>query len=246
MLFRAPNVRKMFVPPPGRGFGDIDLDSADLRIVTWESDCRGMKTLFVEGKKPYLEVAREYYHDQTIKKALPSGAPDPRYQTFKKLCHGTNYLGKAPTIAGQCGLLVHETERIQKWYFGMFPEIKRWQDAFAEEFYRTGIVRNPWGNRTVFHGRLEGNAINEAIAWLPQSTVGLLINRIWRNIDRNLPEVWVHLQVHDSLGFSYPLDREEHHLDSVRQNARIVIPYEDPLIIPVGFKTSHISWGDCG
>lgn len=35
-----PNIRKMYVPDPGKEVFDLDLDSADLRIVTWESDCK--------------------------------------------------------------------------------------------------------------------------------------------------------------------------------------------------------------
>jgi DNA polymerase I-like protein with 3'-5' exonuclease and polymerase domains len=234
-----PNLRRMFVPPPGRAFGDLDLDSADLRIVTWESDCRWMKDCFADGRKPYIELAKEYYHDPSITKKHPS------YPTFKKFCHGTNYLGQAATMAGQCGLLAHEADRLQKWYFGACPEIAQWQKTFVAKFLSTGTVRNAFGFHCKWFDRLEGNVVNEAVAWIPQSTVGLVINHGWRNIDQNLPDVWVHLQVHDSLVFSYPVEKEEECLADVRRETTIVVPYPDPLTIPVGLKTSHISWGDC-
>ena len=51
-----PNIRRNFLPDPGKFIFDSDLDSADLRIVTWESDCTEMKAMFREGKKPYVEV----------------------------------------------------------------------------------------------------------------------------------------------------------------------------------------------
>jgi hypothetical protein len=47
-------------------FFDIDLDSADLRIVVWDADCALMKQWFAEGKKPYVEVAKEYFHDPIV------------------------------------------------------------------------------------------------------------------------------------------------------------------------------------
>ena len=95
-----PNIRKLFVPDPGYTFFDIDLDSADLRIVVWESDCKEMKQMFAEGLKPYVEVAKEYYRDPTITKSHPA------YALFKALCHGTNYLGTAAGLAGRIGLLL--------------------------------------------------------------------------------------------------------------------------------------------
>ena len=112
-----PNVRKLFIPDAGHTIFDIDLDSADLRIVTWESNCAWMKEQFKADRKPYIEIMKEYYHDQSMsKKSHPR-----EYAMFKSLCHGTNYLGTADGIAPRIGLLVHETERIQKWYFGLCP-----------------------------------------------------------------------------------------------------------------------------
>lgn len=240
-----PNIRTMFVPDVGFMMGDLDLDSADLRVVTWESDCKGMKALFREGKKPYLVAAREYYHDQSIQKKRADGTEDPRYYAFKKLCHATNYLGKAPEIAGQCGLLVREVERIQTWYFGMFPEIKSWQEAFVKRCVRTATVSNAFGYKKRFYERIEGNVLNQMVAWLPQSTVGILINHAYVNIDRDLPEVEVLLQVHDSLTMQWPLEKDQIYRVAVRCAATIEIPYEEPLVIPVGLKTSPKSWGDC-
>jgi len=239
MAIHIPNLRKMFVPPPGRAYFDLDLDSADLRIVTWESDCQGMKDLFAAGEKPYVVCAREYYHDPSISKKHPS------YPAFKAFAHASNYLGKPATISAGCGLLVSEVERMQRWYFGKFPEIKIWQDNFTRKFLSTGLVRNAFGYQCKFHDRLEGNIINEAIAWIPQSTVGLIINHGWANIDENLPEVWVHLQVHDSLVGSYPIEREGELIPAILKETEIVVPYPDPLIVPVGLKTSSKSWGDC-
>jgi DNA polymerase I-like protein with 3'-5' exonuclease and polymerase domains len=240
-----PNIRTMFIPDEGMVMADLDLDSADLRIVTWESDCKGMKALFREGKKPYLQVAREYYHDNSIQKKRSDGTEDPRYYAFKKLCHATNYLGKAPEIAGQCGLLVKEVERIQHWYFEMFPEIKRWQDAFVKRCIRTGTVSNAFGYKKKFYERIEGNILNRMVAWVPQSTVGILINHAYVNIDHNLPLVDILLQVHDSLTMQWPIQCDGDYAEAVKREATIVIPYPEPLVIPVGLKMSEKSWGDC-
>jgi len=232
-----PNVREMFIPDEGMEMGDLDLDSADLRIVVWESDCREMKRMFAEGIKPYVAVAQEYYKDPSITKKHPA------YQVFKKLCHGTNYMGKPPTIAGQCGLLVNDVDRIQKWYYGKFPEIKNWQEALVKKFTRTATMTNAFGYRRKWLDRVEGNVINEAVAWVPQSTVALIINHAYVNIDANLPDVEILLQVHDSVTLQYPIENCEKHKSDILRESTIIVPYDDPLVVPVGLKTSRDSWG---
>lgn len=236
-----PNIRKLFIPDQGMTIWDIDLDSADLRIVTWESDCPWMKDHFANGRKPYVEVMREYYRDNTMSKHS-----HPReYAMFKSLCHGTNYLGTADGIAPRIGLLVHETERIQKWYYGMCPEIKRWQEDICKQVSSRRYVENAFGYRNYFFDRIEGTIFNQAIAWIPQSTVACLINRAWAAVEDNMPEVEMLIQVHDSLVGQIPTHRKQELLPRIAELATVPIPYDDPLLIPVGFVSSEKSWGDC-
>lgn len=235
-----PNIRKLYIPDPGYTLFDIDLASADLRIVTWESDCKLMKEWFHAGYDPYTMVAREYYRDPSLHK------DDPRRQKFKSLCHATNYLGLAENIAGNSniGLGVAEVARVQQWYFTLFPEIKKWQDNLIETVNKERTIRNAFGYTFTFLGRLDKNSYNEAAAWVPQSTVGILINHAMVNIDKSLPEVQLLLQVHDSLVGQYPTSMPEMR-EQILAQSRIEIPYADPLIIPVGINTSEKSWGDC-
>ena len=234
-----PNVRKLFIPDPGKEFFDIDLSSADLRIVVWESDETEMKALLKAGLDPYTEIAKEFYHDPTITKK------DPRRQTFKSFAHGTNYLGSAKGLAERLGLSVHEAEKTQKWYFSRFPRIKKWQEDLKDQVTKRRMVQNVFGYRCYFFDRIEGTIFNEAAAWIPQSTVACLINRAYVSIDAQLPEVDILLQVHDSLAGQYDSTRAEYFRSKIVSLAEIALPYDDPLVIPVGIKTSPVSWGDC-
>jgi DNA polymerase I-like protein with 3'-5' exonuclease and polymerase domains/uracil-DNA glycosylase len=235
-----PNIRKLFLPDPGHTFFDIDLSSADLRIVTWESDCKEMKEMLREGKNPYVEVAKEYYRDPSITKK------HPRYRDFKSLAHGTHYLGSAQGLSDRIGLAVHEVDIVQKWYFGKFPEIKRWQDDFKDQVTKRRFVENIFGHRCYVFDRIQGTIFNQMIAWLPQSTVARIINEIYCNIYDNLKEVQILLQVHDSLAGQFPsMERERMLRRIVEEAEKVVLPYADPLVIPVGVKYSDKSWGDC-
>lgn len=235
-----PNVRSLFIPDPGMTFFDIDLSSADLRIVVWESDEPEFKAMLKEGLDPYTEIAKEFYNDRTITKK------DPRRQTFKSFAHGTNYLGTAKGLAERLGLGVHEAEKTQKWYFGRFPKIKKWQDDLKDQVYKRRMVQNVFGYRCYFFDRIEGTIFNQAAAWIPQSTVACLINRAYVKIYEELPDVQVLLQVHDSLAGQFPTHLGDWAVKQIVSKAEIELPYPgDPLVIPVGVKTSTASWGDC-
>lgn len=235
-----PNIRELFIPDPGYTFFDIDLSSADLRIVVWESGEEEMKRMLAEGVDPYTYIAQEFYKDPSIKKS------DPRRQTFKSFAHGTHYLGTPKGLAERLGLSVHEADKTQKWYFQRFPKIKKWQEEFKDQLTRRKYVENIFGYRCYFLDRIQGNTYNEAIAWLPQSTVACIINRGYRNIYDNLKEVQTLLQVHDSLAGQYETHHGDWALRRIEEECSIVLPYDDPLVIPVGVKASTKSWGDCG
>jgi DNA polymerase I-like protein with 3'-5' exonuclease and polymerase domains/uracil-DNA glycosylase len=205
-----PNIRKLFLPDHGYEFFDIDLDSADLRIVVEEADVGEMREWLREGKKPYVEVAKEYYKDPTIDKNHPS------YKFFKAFCHATHYLGTphgmADRINQHCrmygipSLTVVEIERLQKWYFDKFRPIKDWHEKIKTQVSQHRFVENIFGYRMWFMDRIEGNVFNEAVASIPQSTVACLINRGYVNLHNNHPEIEVLLQVHDSLAGQYPTE----------------------------------------
>jgi DNA polymerase-1 len=234
-----PNVRSLFVPDPGHTFFDIDLSSADLRIVVWESDEPEFKAMLKAGADPYTEIAKEFYHDPTITKK------DPRRQTFKSFAHGTNYLGTAKGLAERLGLSVHQAEQTQKWYFGRFPRIKKWQDDLRDQVTKRRMVQNVFGYRWYIFDRIEGTIFNQAAAWIPQSTVACLINRAYVAIDEQLPWCQVLLQVHDSLAGQFPAHMGQAAVDQIVRLAEIPLPYADPLTIGVGVKTSTVSWGEC-
>jgi DNA polymerase-1 len=243
---RLPNVRRLFVPDSGFTVFDTDLSKADLRIVAWESDEPELKAMLKEGRDPYVETAREFYHDPTIRKTRDDGSEDPRYKTFKSFAHGSHYLGTPHGLSQRLGLTVAAAERTQRWYFGKYPAIRRWQDEFKARVAAKRYVENIFGYRRYYFDRPDDAMFREAIAWLPQSTVALYINRIWMNLFERFPHIWILLQVHDSLVGQFPTCRKEECLRQLGEASQIVLPYADPLIIPVGIKTSERSWGDCG
>lgn len=255
MDFTLPNIRTMYGPDAGFDFFDLDLDRADLQVVAWEADDPVLKsalrlgvdihllnTYAIDGTEPppldeLVETHPSYWGYRTPRKHL---------REFSKVfAHATDYLGKSKTVAAHTGRLVHEIDRAQKNYFGRYPGIKRYQDRIIAQVTKHRFVENRFGYRWYIFQRIDDQIMPAAVAWIPQSTVGAVINRIWLAFDEQLPQVQTLLQVHDSLAGQMPSHLKAELVPRMRELSKIVVPYEDPLIIPTGIKTSPISWGDC-
>lgn len=284
--FSLPNLRSMYGPDPGFTFFDMDLDRADLQVMAWDADepllkevCRqkvdvhllNVYLLDRQEPPPLENLVERHAKDEPC--ACPAGSAcywehrRPRHQTreFSKVfAHATDYLGKPRTVATATGRTVHEIDRAQKTYLGAYPGIERWQKRVIEQVRKHRFVENRFGYRWYIFDRIDDQVMPEAVAWIPQSTVSIVINKIWMNLFQGVPEAqWnltvehmmqlmcrpssieVLLQVHDSLGGQVPIHQLPQALPKMRELSRIIIPYEDPLIIPTGISTSEVSWGAC-
>lgn len=254
MEFSLPNIRKLYEPDLGYTFFDMDLDRADLQVVVWESDDAMLKAALAIGADVHLlnvfvldgqePPPLEELVESHPKYADIRGPRSYKREFAKVFCHATNYVGSARTVAAHTGRTLHEVDRAQRLWFGAHPGIKAWHARTELQIKQKRFVENKFGYRWYIFDRPEG-LLPEAVAWIPQSTVACTINRVWLNIHENLPEVEVLLQVHDSLAGQFPTHLKDRCIQRLKEESRIVIPYDDPLVIPVGVKTSEKSWGDC-
>jgi uracil-DNA glycosylase len=252
--YQFPNIRDIFTPDPGYTWFDLDLERADLFVVCWEAEDEQLKAAMrlgtdihllnayvITGKEPppleeMIETHPKYLDHRGRMKLTREFA--------KVFCHGTNYGGQPRTMAAHTGRSVAEIDRAQRIWFGAHPGIKRWHDRVKTQVTTRRFVENLFGYRWYVFDRVD-SIIPEAIAWIPQSTVSIVINKIWMNVYCNLPEVQILMQVHDSLPGQFPTSRASELISKLREQSQILVPYPDPLIIPVSIKTSEVSWGDC-
>lgn len=252
--FPLPNIRRLYVPDPGFTFFDLDLDRADLHVFVWEIgdedyrkilkmgvDAHLLHVYLLDGKEPppldELVETHPKYPDHR--------GPRKHLREFSKVfCHATDYYGQARTVAAATGRSVHETDTAQKKYLQIHPGIKPYWERLQSQVTKHGFVANKYGYRWYIFDRRD-QVLPDAIAWIPQSTVGVTINKIWKGFYDTIPEVQTLLQVHDSLAGQFPTHLKQTVLTRMRECAKVTIPYDDPLIIPVGIETSEISWGDC-
>lgn len=251
---RLPNVRRFFVPDPGFTVVDSDLDRADLQVVVWEADDADLKFALKTGVDVHLMngISLENQPLPPLDELVETHAQYPEHrskyaklrQLAKSFIHGTNYGGSARTMAIAAKISTAQSELLQARWFHAHPGIKKWHERTAHLLATKRMAINKFGYRRVYFDRPDA-LLPEALAWVPQSTVALYINKVWDVWEASDPLWQALLQVHDSLVWQYPTSLVSAAIPRLSELAKtIVVPYEDPLIIPVGFKQSLQSWGD--
>jgi DNA polymerase-1 len=254
---KLPNLRRLFLPDEWHTFFDMDLDRADLQVVIWEADDADMKKALrlgldmhcvnacdVFGIKgiPYEEL-QENHPNYTEHRARIG--EDARGKV-KAGVHATNYGVGDSVLATTLGITVHAASRFRGAWFAAHPGIRKWHMRTEALARQHGFIENAFGARFYVLGRLN---LPELLGWVPQSTVARVINTALVNIDsakeRNETSIQLLLQVHDSLAGQFLTAKKDAEMENLRRLARVEVPYPDPLIIPVGIKTSTKSWGDC-
>lgn len=184
-------------------------------------------------------------HMENAKILFGPNATKHQREFAKVFCHAANYGASARTLAMHVGITVHQAEKMLLIWFGAHPGIQKWQKRTEDQLFKRRFIENRFGYRWHVFDRPDG-LLGEALAWVPQSTVAITINKIWLNIHRSGKFSKVLLQVHDSLAGQFPTHTKPQAIEELKQLSRIQIPYSDPLVIPVGIKTSERSWGECG
>ena len=231
-----PNIRKLFEPDPGYVLLDCDLDQADARVVAWDAGAPKLKEIFNDPTRDIHNENATTLYGRVDKRTRPLA---------KRGVHAVNYVITARSLARSLGISIAEAERFISIWFSANPEIPSWHDRIQQDLALTRSVRNAFGFRKVFFDRVE-SILPQAVAWIPQSTVAIVINKGLLNIHRTLPQVLINMQVHDSLVFQIPRRQFPDILPQIKQCLSVPVPYEnDPLIIPVSAQASMKSWGDC-
>jgi DNA polymerase I-like protein with 3'-5' exonuclease and polymerase domains len=253
MAHILPNVRKLFIPDPGYIIADCDLSGADAQVYAWDADDKDLMAAFKAGLKVHLKNARDVFPEKTrhiSDEAIKAqDYPGGIYHDCKRAVHATTYGVQARSLAGKVGWTVKEAETFQRNWFGLHPAIKLWQDNTMRALHgllpgnppRTII--NKFGFRIVYFDRVE-NCYTEALAWKPQSTVGINCIKSSIALRNQCPWAEILLQVHDSLVFQFPVARLSDLMQIHAAMHSVQIPYDDPLTIPWGLKMGLKSWGE--
>lgn len=245
---KFPNVRKMFIPDPGYIIFDCDLSGADAQVVAWEANDADLKAAFRAGLKIHIKNFEDMYQTKfdpkLHKDSVQPGHIYSMYDEMKRSVHATNYGGAARTVATVLGWKVVQAEQFQARWFHLHPAIKEWHRRVERDIQLTRTIKNAFGYRRVYFDRPDA-LLGQALAWSPQSTVGIIASRGAVRVRKTLPWCHILLQVHDSVVFQLPIHRATTAtLHVIRDLLTVPVPFPDPLIIPWSIAASNKSWGD--
>ena len=243
-LTKLPNCKKIFIPDPGYTFFDIDYSGADAMVVAADSGCEWLLNFFATTEQKLYCFIGEYVLQREM---TPK---DPMYKKFKQFIHLTNYGGAKKKAAVSAQLPLNLADAGQKYYFKLCPEIPEWHKRIKSEIFTRGYIENVFGARGYQLDKNNPTILNQAYAWIPQSTIGILVNKGIVNISKgalmgkNNETIQTLLQTHDSASGQFPtkdLDAPRR----IKEYMAIPLDYPNPITIPAGLKTSVVSYGDC-
>lgn len=238
LVMQLPNMRKIFIPPPGFTMADIDQRSADLCIVAWESNDTILKQLLLDPTVDvHTENAKLLFNKNSI-------TEHERYMG-KQFVHATDYDSSVGTIATIHGIPFEDVRRCQARWFGEHPGIRERIERIREAVITKQEISNVFGFRIHFYGHITDHIIKSALAWGPQSSVAIITNLMINNIERDLHEVEVLQHGHDSTLCQFPTHSISRLIPLIHRSCSITVPFADPFVMPVGLKISDKSWGDC-
>lgn len=224
----TPSMRRMFCADDGFRMVSTDLEQAESRLVAglvWQATgdeaywnaclSSDLHTQVCRMTWPELGWNGDPKHDRQI-----ADQPCREINTYsyrdvaKRLGHGSNYRGSPFGIAQAVGMPPQIVEDFQHRYFAAFPAIPLWHASVRRDLLERQYLDTPLGRRRWFFSRpTEDSTLREAIAFVPQSTVGELLNlimwKVWRRSlqppghEQRLP-IQLLLQNHDAFAFQTP------------------------------------------
>lgn len=234
-----PKLRKMFIADPGKVLFYVDLSQAEVRVVAYLARCESLIELFESGRDIHKENAIRFFGHYDEEKRV----------SVKRIVHGSNY-GEGPprivTVAAADGIKldIREVAKGQEAYFMLYPEIKEvwWNDV--RQALRWRILTTPLGWKRQFYGRWDNvSFFNEAVAFQPQCTVGIL-GEIGMLAASRVPGAEILLNQHDAVVGQCDEAKASRVVPAVQAAMEIPIEiYGRTLTIPSDAKVGK-NWGE--
>ncbi len=259
----TPELRRMFIADPGWKLCYLDLEQAESFVVgllIWmvtgdpsyldaceSGDLHTGTCKLVWPDLPWTDdkVANKKIAEQIFYRGFS-------YRDMSKRGgHGTNYYGQPRTMAKHLKVEEQLMVTFQGKYFGAYPGLggpqgykahdgvmaTTWHKWTAQQLQLHQQLTTPLGRRRHFFGRPGDDAtLREAIAYVPQSVVGDLLNYVLYKFFTQLRGTQLLAQIHDAIIFQFPEGQEETYLPKALELAKEPVTVES-LVTPGQFRT---------
>jgi len=214
--FNAQNIPKSFrkvVLPHNQDNVIINLDfkQADPHMVAWLSGEEQMLAILNDPKGDlHAHTASKIFGYDITKQ---EGYKDSFERKLGKACNnGLNYGMQVFKFIETCrkqGLTLDYDTATKAYdaYFKAYPLIRIWQETIRNQIIQTRTLTTPHGRRRFFYGHMNDKLINDALAYIPPTTVSDALNDLWLRFANYRTSAIIIGQCHDSLTFECPVTK---------------------------------------
>jgi len=243
------DVRSYIVPSPGYVFLEMDLSQAEARVVSGYAADHKTLEIFLSGADIHKITAASIFGVEAEEVSTT------QRMLGKKARHALNYgmgwkkfledVNKDADTTG-VGITAREAEAITEAYRHANAPLVRWWREIEDQVRSRGYLINAYGRKRIFLTRPDDASINDAIAYLPQSTIADHLNHIFVDIFDDLdPEIVrvVH-QIHDAVLMEAPVESwvdAAKKVKALSERSVMVNGIEVPL--PCDLSVGYKSWG---
>jgi len=232
--------RRFVIADPGCLLYAPDLSQAENRIVAYISPEEKMIKAFEDGIDIHsltgsmlanamsysLTPAEVKEQDKQYEKTgdsqflSPIGTGNKTWRYWgKQSNHSLNYDVGPNTISENFELPLADAKWLKQTYYSAYPGLVAWHKRVQDKLREDMVLENLFGRKRKFRGELNKDLFLDAYAFIPQSTVGDVINRwgllpLYREQELYRP-VDLLDQVHDSIVFQMSIEHftAEQHID---------------------------------
>jgi DNA polymerase-1 len=222
----AREFRRMLVASPGHVLIEADAAAIEAVLVGYCANSQGYVRLARAGVHGFLtsHITGKPISADLSDKALQEACKTAKasypevYERAKRIVHLSNYLGTPQRIWDEYQedfSSLTQVKDLQAMYFGLIPEVRKWQRETCERAASQKYLQNPWGYRHYFYSVFAwdrkhecwklGEDAKRAVAFLPQSMASAIqtevLLRLWAWDEM---QQWLRLIIHDSIVCEVP------------------------------------------
>ena len=241
--------RKMYTAPEGYEYICGDYVQAEAVVVAYLINDMKAKNLFVNRRNaPYDEKHKFDIHKLTASMMfglyVDAITKDQR-KIGKTIRHAGNYDSGIAAISATLGCSAKDAKMLKELYHRTTPQLRLWYQRLQQKLQQDRTLVNLFGRVHKFLGRLGDDMYRSSYSFIPQSTVGDLMNRsIVRMYEKYGHDLWMVLQLHDGV---YVISKKEKRAETISMMVEcmreVILVNNEEMEIEVDFKAGP-NWKD--
>lgn len=244
--------RKMYRAKPGYKIVQADYSQAEAVVMAHLTGDQKLVKMFRDSFGLSRTEKKSYdVHKLTFAQmaGIDISQVTPEQRTAgKTVRHATNYSAGPQVLANRLGIKLGDAKQLIELYHRANPQLRIWYSQVQQELKRSRVLTNLLGRKHKFLDRWGDSLFRSAYSYIPQSTVGDLLNTALLRLYNKLPslsfDITILLQLHDAI---YTMVEEQYVMDTVKiMRECMLIPLyyaNEEFMIDVDFAVGD-SWAE--